>query len=416
MQLKFIGQGYNAEILNSVAQELINALSNTAYTDFKCLVAFSSKSGVSALTPHIRKSHIKSFKIITGIDQKATSKEALEELLTWGVDVYVYHTLSRIIFHPKVYIFEGQDEVLIITGSNNLTQTGLAQNIEGSIAITLDKRRDDTSVLNQILTYFQAFFTDPLDNNLKKLDSKLINALVNKGKVPTEARRRALYAKQEESTNIDNSADAEEIFVSTPIQPLPAGFTPSKSVVTGFVAEPEAVIATIAIPRGEAVMVEEAGDIWHFQETDNVLIAEIGGGPRWKQANFPKTIFQNFFGATAGDNTYLIHIRNVSSEGNLEEVEERQAVSVASQNYRFEIGAAGRLPYPPEGNRPIGAFIRIANQTFLYSLAMPDDFYYGELRTFLNDHYTGPERQLKRVNTNIAQLRLECLTLPFWSL
>ncbi len=28
---------------------------------------------------------------------------------------------------------------------------------------------------------------------------------------------------------------------------------------------------------------------------EQVLIAEIGGGPRWKQVNFPVSIFQDFF-------------------------------------------------------------------------------------------------------------------------
>mgnify|MGYP003397566548 CR=1 FL=1 len=30
---------------------------------------------------------------------------------------------------------------------------------------------------------------------------------------------------------------------------------------------------------------------------EEVLIAEIGGGPRWKQVNFPIAIFEDFFGA-----------------------------------------------------------------------------------------------------------------------
>lgn len=31
-------------------------------------------------------------KVILGIDQKGTSKEALEEVLSWGVKSYIYHT------------------------------------------------------------------------------------------------------------------------------------------------------------------------------------------------------------------------------------------------------------------------------------------------------------------------------------
>jgi HKD family nuclease len=150
MEIRFIGQGYNQAIGSSVAQELINALGNRDFTSFKCLVAFASVSGVSALTPHIQNSHIRTHRIIVGIDQKGTSKEALEELLNWRTDVFVYYTRQNIIFHPKIYLFEGNERALIIVGSNNFTQRGLVENIEGSFVVEINKAVDSRRILDDV--------------------------------------------------------------------------------------------------------------------------------------------------------------------------------------------------------------------------------------------------------------------------
>ncbi|MEK7153263.1 MAG: hypothetical protein AAB834_04905, partial [Patescibacteria group bacterium] len=91
---------------------------------------------------------------------------------------------------------------------------------------------------------------------------------------------------------------------------------------------------------------------WEFKDSDEVLIAEIPkSGDRWRQANFDKQSFVDFFGAEPGNNNQRILLRNVSPEGKLGEVESRPSVSVISQNYRFELGAAAGLDYP-KANAP----------------------------------------------------------------
>ena len=129
MDTIIIGQGYNIEQDCSVGKELIKQFESNRFDSFTCLVAFASYGGVSALTKYIKegKERGMSIKVILGIDQKGTSKEALEEVLSWGVDAKVYHTDSRNIFHPKVYLFENVDIFTLIVGSNNLTVPGLVQ-------------------------------------------------------------------------------------------------------------------------------------------------------------------------------------------------------------------------------------------------------------------------------------------------
>ncbi|MDE6717544.1 MAG: phospholipase D family protein, partial [Muribaculaceae bacterium] len=105
METVIIGQGYNLLENTSVAKELVALFDSGRYSSFTCLVAFASFGGVSALTDYVlkAKSEGMQIKVILGVDQKGTSKEALEEVLRWNVEVYIYHTRDFNIFHPKVY-------------------------------------------------------------------------------------------------------------------------------------------------------------------------------------------------------------------------------------------------------------------------------------------------------------------------
>ena len=134
MNISFIGQGLeNNE--KPTGNLLIESLKDQGFTEFSCLVAFVSSSAVDGLTPHIEeaKDHIEEFNIFVGIDQEATSKEALEILLELDIDTQIYYTKSPITFHPKIYIFEGENKARVILGSSNITVPGLFQNIESSI-------------------------------------------------------------------------------------------------------------------------------------------------------------------------------------------------------------------------------------------------------------------------------------------
>ena len=137
METIIIGQGYNIEEDSSVGKVLIKQFESKIYDSFTCLAAFASYGGVTALTDFVKegKANGMNIKVVLGVDQKATSKEALEEVLTWEVDARIYHTSSNNIFHPKVYLFENRDIFTLIVGSNNLTVPGLVQNIECSLLI-----------------------------------------------------------------------------------------------------------------------------------------------------------------------------------------------------------------------------------------------------------------------------------------
>ncbi|WP_064967648.1 phospholipase D family protein [Tenacibaculum ovolyticum] len=411
MDIRFIGQGYNLEANTSVASEIITALRNTDYTSFQCLVAFASFNGVSALTEHIEasKEYITEHKIIVGIDHEGTSREALEELLAWDVEAFIYYFDSnrsnKPIFHPKIYLFKGAETSQVILGSNNFTEYGLTSNVEGAISITyLNDERDDNQLINQIESYYENLL-NLSDENLKRITIEQIQELHDTGDLPSDERSRERQEnarrnpRQEEN---DDSPRLGDLFAVKEVQERPADFRPRRRRRTRVVSEP-------ANNNGNPFI----GDVenWVANINNPVLIAEIGGGVRWKQVNFPIQMFQDFFGATAGDNRYHINLRHVNEDGELQEVEDRQAVTVASRNYRFEIGVA-RGVYPV-GNRPIGVFVRVAPQNFLYYLVMPTTDIYTQLNNYLIENYNGPNRNLNRIQTTLNTLLDNCEGLPF---
>ena len=175
MDTIIIGQGYNLEENTSVGKELIELFQSNRYSSFICLVAFASFGGVSALTEKISEAKAKGvdIKIILGVDQKGTSKEALEEVLSWGVDSKIYHTKDFNIFHPKVYLFENEDIFTLIVGSNNLTVPGLVHNVECSLMI---KDIKSNPVLSEFYNYWGGILNGT-EINLYTVTQQLIDDL-----------------------------------------------------------------------------------------------------------------------------------------------------------------------------------------------------------------------------------------------
>lgn len=289
MDTKIIGQGYNLDVDTSVAKELIEQFSSKRYDSFTCLVAFASYGGISALTPYImaEKERGVEVRVILGIDQKGTSKEALEEVLSWGVESKIYHTQSVNIFHPKIYLFENTDIFTLIVGSNNLTTMGLVKNIECSLLIK--DAKGEHSVHNDFYVYWKSIL-DGVDVNLMPITQELIDNLYSEKLIPTELERIDKYDNGRDKT--ENSSK-RITFNESKIQRNPEGFVPKRRRIKAkrvTKTKNEANLNESIITTSEELLPVNG---------EEVLIAEIGGGPRWKQVNFPVEIFENFFGANA---------------------------------------------------------------------------------------------------------------------
>lgn len=143
------------------------------------------------------------------------------------------------------------------------------------------------------------------------------------------------------------------------------------------------------------------------------LVAEIpAAGGRWSQANFDRANYEEFFGAKVGSQRRIV-LQHVSLDGTLGAIESRQSVEVASQNYRFELAAAKGIKYPANG-APIGVFLRLATGQFLYTVLLPSDDGYDGMVDFLENRWSGPKRQKRRVRTSASDLHSEWKDSPLW--
>jgi len=123
-----------------VGDVLNKALMNPQCFRFRFAVAYMRVSGLrllydSLLTLYKRQGSIAG---AVGIDDGVTSIEALQLLASLSSTSTLVHTVSDYIYHPKLYVIEASQSVVIIIGSANLTRDGLYRNVELATAITLD--------------------------------------------------------------------------------------------------------------------------------------------------------------------------------------------------------------------------------------------------------------------------------------
>lgn len=252
MNITLLGQGFEAASQNSVGHKLIKYFTDKDFHTFTGISAFASQAGIRGLSKHIKKAkkHFNVINIVTGVDQKGTSKEALEELLALDIDAYVFYQPSITIFHPKIYLFEGEDKSVLIIGSSNLTSQGLFTNVETSLSVSIDNNvEDDRKILEQLKDYFEGIF-DFTDPNLKKLNKKIIADLVKAKVVPTEAERKAAHDKADKAERKETKDIISKIFPKRAIAKMPSEFRGSKNPRTKT-PQPVAVTTVNSSPKGK---------------------------------------------------------------------------------------------------------------------------------------------------------------------
>lgn len=243
MTITILGQGFEATSENSVGSHLTRFLADKRFHGFHGITAFTSLAGINGIQMHLENAkHFKSITIITGVDQKGTSKEALQALLKLKINSFVFFVPPPSpIFHPKIYLFEGEDNSELIIGSSNLTVSGLFTNVEASILISIDNSNaTDRKIVEGLKQYFSGLFkyTDP---NLKPLTTELIDDLVKAKIVPTEAERKELQDKTEKTDKAETQNILSKIFPKRAAAQIPKNFR------TGKKAEPKTPNVTTTI-------------------------------------------------------------------------------------------------------------------------------------------------------------------------
>lgn len=246
--------------MDAIGNYLIQYLNRQDFHSFTGISAFASEAGIFGLSGHIQtaKAVFKNISLIVGIDQEGTSKEALEEILNLNIDSYIFYQNEAPIFHPKIYLFEGDKKIKLIVGSSNLTGRGLFTNVESSLLIEFDI--DDTegnALLTNFKTYYKTLF-DFSDNNLFKISQAVIDDFNARGIVPDESERKRIYSAKKASaspTTTTPTTNAVTIPRRTTAR-IPANFpVKPKVVIAGAGIQQPSTIATPP-PAQPAVVIQ----------------------------------------------------------------------------------------------------------------------------------------------------------------
>ena len=305
---------------------------------------------------------------ITDVAAVAALQAVQADLPSLATKVHI-PTHHRSIFHPKLAWFEKPGGGVLVTGSGNLTAGGLRWNVEAFSVSTLNTRE-----VRALSAQWDAFKVRSAASLFTTDDPMVI------ARLERNAERRRLERARPPGPRLPRPG------APLPAEPLPA--------------EDEAPAEVDVLPAVTA-------------QTE-VLVAEISKSRvGFDQANFHKEVFFGFFGAsrTVARAAYFFHVQ---PGGTLGHQEVRPAVSVKSDNHRFELEAAKGVTYPPVG-KPIGVFVRIATRTFVYALAMPGDAAHGALTALLQAARPNPGRLMRQIVFTAAQVRSAWPASPLWT-
>ncbi len=193
MELKFIGQGLDPTSDITAGNFIIDSLESENYSSFKAFVAFVSTGGLKNIIDQMLSFREAGgeIKLYLGVNLNATSKEALEKLLEHKIESYVVYSPNNIIYHPKIYAFEGDETTRAIIGSSNLTESGLFQNIEASVCVDFESDDENgTEFLANIYDHFNSIINQE-HQSCQLLTQEVLEILIESNVVLPEAESRA---------------------------------------------------------------------------------------------------------------------------------------------------------------------------------------------------------------------------------
>jgi HKD family nuclease len=262
MELRFIGQGLDPESDITTGNFIIDSLESKNYSSFNAFVAFVSTGGLKNIIDQMLafREVGGEIKLYLGVNLNATSKEALEKLLEHEIESYVVYSPNNIIYHPKIYAFEGDETTRAIIGSSNLTESGLFQNIEASVCVDFESEdKNGSEFLADIYDHFNAIINQE-HSSCQLLTQEVLEILIESNVVLPEAASRA------KSNKINKEFGQKETKVNTRLLELfgkvrakrpPKGFR--KTVVKKeLVAEEETNLVNVVDETTELA----AGSMW----------------------------------------------------------------------------------------------------------------------------------------------------------
>ena len=232
-------------------QDLKQALCDDRLTEFKLVVAYAKSGPLYRLQDLLEawRSAGKSIEAIFGIDQKGTSKEALELALSWFDAVYITQG-PGITFHPKVYLFSGPECALAIIGSNNLTVGGTEKNFESAVHLELALPAE-AEVLGDLRSAWAELLPEYCPATIR-LNTELLTQLIEEGVVVDEKAMR--FGAANDAKVGRGTRRVGYGLVVKPESPLPKRVLSSQKKADGT-ERTDAGFAPLAPTRGFAIQV-----------------------------------------------------------------------------------------------------------------------------------------------------------------
>ncbi len=192
---------------------------------------------------------------------------------------------SSITFHPKIYCFANSTEALVVTGSTNLTESGLFRNHEASTVLKLDRTEAMEDAYFQEVTTALADWQDTTSASYQAVDGQLLQTLHDHGDLPSETTIRAfskaassaLRTSATGSSGSTSNGGSKSLFkpssslTAPPPPPFPSGLPAGPVVPTtpknppafqqptaGVAVKTSAVTAGSAKPTGQGVPLPQA--------------------------------------------------------------------------------------------------------------------------------------------------------------
>ena len=218
------------------------------YHQFRCLTAFAKVTPFYKLHSSIQVWNAKGnhSEAVIGIDHMGTSYQALQYALMNFHAVRILHTeLST--FHPKLYLFYGENKAAAYYGSGNLTSGGLETNFEGGIIVYFDLPGDQ-ALFDSLVNGCNALW-EPNVPCAVPLTAEFLEKLKTNGLLLDETVQTRL--PRVESTAA--AASREFLFRPFPVKPasaIPKEIMTSAAVHAGLVLRPTVSKQTGVAPTG----------------------------------------------------------------------------------------------------------------------------------------------------------------------
>ncbi len=159
-------------LVDQPLQTLLNAGIDYPGANLDLSVAYISAIGVAWLQPLFKSAKLKRAIVGSSAINRVNALEALREL---EVEVYVYVTQPRTIFHPKIYYGSANSAAWAMIGSSNLTQNGLSLNVERNLFITGQRVANPfTSIETQLESFrAQSYIFDDIKDEMIRVEGRM---------------------------------------------------------------------------------------------------------------------------------------------------------------------------------------------------------------------------------------------------